>query len=326
MGQMAAAWRLLELVCGWLLVLTMGLSSTVRADPEYIFAAYFESWISDDYTEFDTDLINIPTSVTVVMLAFMKPDAQYPGNLQLDRTGLEFKYSGSILYKSIVELRQRNPGVKIFVSVGGQTYANWNNMNTQAIARFVQDFRLDGVDVDFEMPDPGCVQTDASTSCKTDALLERSVTDLRSLLPSTVEISLTCGATGAFGEGKWRHSEPTGGPDYGMMVQFLRSPNARAINMLNVMAYDAGAGYDPLESLEAFQHYYGGPTLLGFTPPPEAWGDHAYSKKEVAQLLETAIERGAAGAMLFSLRKENRRGTFVPFVSVISEVLERHRK
>jgi chitinase len=326
MRQMVAARRLVGLVCAWLVVLTMALSSTTRADHTTVFAAYFESWISEDRGGFDADLVNIPASVTIVMLAFMKPDAQYLGNLQLAGTGLEFKYSGSVLRDSITELRKRNPGVKIYISVGGETYANWSKLNAQAIARFVQDFGLNGVDVDFEPSDPGCVQTDTSISCKTDALLGQSVTELRSNLPRAVKISLTCGATGAFGEGKWKDSNPTGGPDYGTMVQFLSSPDARAIDMLNLMAYDAGTRYDPLEGLDAFQHYYSGPIVLGFTPPPEAWGGHAYTKREVTELLSAAMARGAAGAMLFSLRKENRRGTFVPFVSVIAEVLEQHRK
>jgi chitinase len=218
MGQMAAALRLVGLIGVWLAVLTMGPSSITRADHENVFAAYFESWISDDLDGLDTDLVNIPPSVTIVMLAFMKPDAQYLGNLELAGTGLEFKYPGSVLRDSIAELRKRNPGVKIFISVGGETYANWNKLNAQAIAHFFQDFELNGVDVDFEPSDPGCVQTDTSISCKTDALLEQSVAELRSNLPRAVEISLTCGATGAFGEGKWKDSGPTGGPDYGTTV------------------------------------------------------------------------------------------------------------
>jgi chitinase len=142
MRQMAAARRLVGLVCAWLAELTMGLSTTARADHKTVFAAYFESWISADRGGFDTDLVNIPTSVTTVMLAFMKPDAQYLGNLQLAGTGLEFKYPGSVLRDSITEPRKRNPGVKIFILDGGETYANWSSLNSQAMARFVQDFGL----------------------------------------------------------------------------------------------------------------------------------------------------------------------------------------
>jgi chitinase len=311
-----------------LLVLAMSMFSRpalAPADLRGAFAAYFESWLHGPANNLDPDLINVPKAVTVVMLAFIKPDAQYSGNLQLAGTGLEFSYSGAMLRNSIAELRRRNPAVKIFISVGGETYVRWHKLNTPAIARFVQDFELDGVDIDFEPSDPGCVKANGSISCRTDPILHSAVTELRDNLPKTVELSLTSGATGAFGEGEWKDSGPTEGPDYGAMVQLLRSPAARNIDFLNVMAYDAGNDYDPLEGLEAFQHYYSGPILLGFTPPPEAWGNHAYSKEEVNYILETAIARGAAGAMLFSLRKGTGPGGFTPYVNLISGVMKRFR-
>lgn len=289
------------------------------------FAAYFESWISRSDGNFDTDLVNVPKAVTTVMLAFMKPDAQYAGNLQLAGTGLEFDYAGSILRNSILELRKRNSEAKVFVSLGGESYTGWEKLNAPAIARFVVDFELDGVDVDFEPPDPGCVQSNGSISCRTDPLLQRAVSELRANLPKSVRLSLTCGATAAFGAERWRNAEPTGGPDYGTMVQFLRSPAARHIDFLNLMAYDAGEEYDPLKGLGAFQHYFRGPILIGFTPPPESWGDHAYSKQEINKLLQTAMARGAAGAMLFSLRKGTGVGAFTPYLDVIAEAMKQSR-
>jgi chitinase len=289
------------------------------------FAAYFESWISNTKDQLDADLVNIPEPVTTVMLAFMKPDALYPGNLQLSGTGLEFKYSGSTLRDSILELRKRNPGIKVFVSIGGETYSSWDKLNAPVVAHFVDDFGLDGVDVDFEPPDAGCTQTRDSIRCRTDALLQRTVSELRANLPKQVTLSLTCGATGAYGEGEWKHAGPKGGPDYGTAVQFLRSRTARDINFLNIMAYDAGDTYNPLQALDAFKHYYTGPILLGFTPPPEDWGNHSYSSKEVNELLGAGVERGAAGAMLFSLRKGTGAGVFTSYVDVIAEIMKRSR-
>lgn len=290
-----------------------------------MFAVYFESWISETHNGLDNDLANVPTSVTHVMLAFMSPDARYAGNFQLAGTGLNFNYSGSVLHDSIQALRVRNPNIKIFVSVGGEAHTNWDELDASRIASFVRDFGIDGVDIDFEPPNSECVQTALSISCQTDRLLQDSVSKLRASLPRSVEISLTCGATSAFGEGRWRDSGPKGGPSYGLMVRFFHSPRANEINLLNIMAYDAGTNYNPLEALEAFRHYYGGPVLMGFSPPPEAWGDHSYSTQEVATLLKAAIAKGAAGAMLFSLRKGAGPGVFTPFVTVISGLLQRAR-
>jgi len=53
MRQMAAARRLVGLVCVCLAVLTMGLSSTTRANHKTVFAAYFENWISEDRGGFE---------------------------------------------------------------------------------------------------------------------------------------------------------------------------------------------------------------------------------------------------------------------------------
>jgi chitinase len=315
-------------LCCSLLMLATKIDSPLAEDASIrpaTFAAYFESWISNTNDQLDTDFVNIPKSVTIVMLAFMKPDANYSGNLQLSGTGLEFQYSGATLRNSILELRKRNPDTAVFVSIGGETYTRWDKLNTAAIARFVEDFDLDGVDVDFEPPDPGCTQTEDSIQCRTDAVLQRSIGGLRANLPRHVKLSLTCGATGAYGEGEWKHAGPKGGPDYGTAVHFLRSRTAQDVNFLNIMAYDAGDGYDPLRALEAFQHYYSGPILLGFTPPPESWGNHSYSRKEIDELLGVSVARGAAGAMLFSLRKGTGAGVFTPYVNVIADIMRRSR-
>lgn len=40
---------------------------------------------------------------------------------------------------------------QVLVAVGGATYTNWARMNTGAIAKFVQEFGLDGVDIDYEV-------------------------------------------------------------------------------------------------------------------------------------------------------------------------------
>jgi chitinase len=321
--------QLAKTVSLFLIFLAMSLCSAAvyaESGAGRMFAVYFESWISETHNGLDNDLVNVPKSVTHLMLAFMSPDAQYAGNFQLAGTGLDFNYSGSVLRDSIRALRARNPNIKIFVSVGGEDHPNWDELNASRVAHFVRDFGIDGVDIDFEPSNPGCVQTELSISCRTDKLLRDSVSKLRASLPRSVEISLTCGATSAFGEGRWRDSGPKGGPSYGVMVRFFHSPRAKDINFLNIMAYDAGRNYNPLEALEAFRHYYGGPVLMGLSPPPEAWGDHSYSTREVATLLKAAIAKGATGAMLFSLRKGTGPDVFTPLVTVISGLLQRSRR
>lgn len=124
--------RFVRPVCVSFLVLTMSLSAPFpapRAAPASEFVVYFESWMSRAHDRFDTDLISIPKSVTIVALAFMRPNAQYSGNLQLAGTGFDFSYSGSVLLESIQELRKRSPDVKIFASVGGEAHTKWDSLN-----------------------------------------------------------------------------------------------------------------------------------------------------------------------------------------------------
>jgi chitinase len=275
-----------------------------------IFAGYYESWLANAKVDgsIDSMLAGLPASINVVDLAFMRPDARYEGNLDLSHTGLEFPYDGKVLANSIEQLRKRNPGTKILISVGGQADRQWDHFAPAAIARFVADFRLDGVDLDFEPDSPDCQQTAGKVVCKTDGLLARSVEALRFFLPRPAIISLAGLSTGAFGEGPWESSQPKGGAAYGILLDFLQDPEALSqIDLLSIMAYDAGSGYDPIEGYSAYRNYFGGPILIGFTPPPEDWGDHSYSSDEVRAVLQKTIARGAAGAMLFSLRKSPQR-------------------
>jgi chitinase len=297
---------------------------------ERMFIGYYESWLAKASSSghLDQALAELPGSVTIVNLAFMRPDAQYSRHLELSGTGFEFPYNGTILKNSIAKLKQRRPDTKVLVSVGGDAHTNWGGLNPTSIARFVHDFGIDGVDVDFEPSSPGCKQSHGRVICDSNGLLSRSITGLREALPRPAILSLTSISTGAFGEGPWKEARPKGGSYYGMMLDLLRDPRgSEQIDILSIMAYNAGSNYDPLESYDAFRNYFRGPIVIGFTPPPESWGDHSYSDGEVIDVLRAVLKKGAAGGMLFSLRKPTegvvRTGDngLAPLVNVIAKAL-----
>src|SRR5579883_426299 len=127
------------------------LQVTYQPASSSLFVGYFETWDPDYQTDgTKTTLGNLPGYVNVVNLAFMKPDATYrKGSLNYAGTGLEFNYAtGAVLQQAIAYLHQQHPGTKVLVSVGGADYTNWQGLNVQAIADFVTDFGLDGVDID----------------------------------------------------------------------------------------------------------------------------------------------------------------------------------
>jgi hypothetical protein len=325
------------LVCGGLLGLTaiacyvvrpLAYAAEAKAAPR-MFAAYYESWLGGADGDVDDVLAGLPPVVNVVNLSFMRPDARYAGELDFSDTGLEFDYSGRVLKNSIQKLKRRNPNTKVFISVGGEEATNWEQLAPNAIARFVQDFELDGVDLDFEPKSAQCRRVADKIKCASEELLSRTITSLRAALPPTAALSLTAYNTSAYGEDRWKDAQPTGSDTYGMLLGLFRDPAAQSVDFINIMAYDAGSNFNPVEAYEAFQNYFRKPILIGFTPPPEAWGDHAYSYEEIRRVLRATLERGAAGAMLFSLRKlppgwpENS-AHLSPLVHVISTTLTSH--
>jgi len=52
------------------------------------------------------------------------------------------------------------------------------------------------------------------------------------------------------------------------------------LDIINIMAYDAGPTFRPLEAYAAYRSYFPGSILIGLTSPPEAWGGHEYSLAE----------------------------------------------
>lgn len=278
-------------------------------DKNYV--GYFETW-EDNWadTPQQTQLAKVPTYVNYVMLSFMKPDAQYTaGSLNFSDTGLQFGYDGQMLKQAIQALRQANPNVKILVSVGGATYPNWGALNPQAIADFVKDFGLDGVDVDYEI-DPGCVVTPGQpVKCSVDQQYSQVVSDLRKVLPRPYLLTIAGWSTGAYGEGQWTNAQP-GGSHTGSSLPLFRT-NSQDIDMVNVMSYDAGSvsttGFDPLQALAAYQYYFKGPIAMGVEVPPEAWGGHVYTLSAVSDLTNAVLQSAAAtgnppGMMIWALQ------------------------
>jgi chitinase len=116
---------------------------------------------------------------------------------------------------------------------------------------------------------------------------------------------LTATNTGAYGEGTWRARLPTGSPSYGAFVPLLRDRRSSAmLDTINIMAYDAGPSFQPLEAYAAYRSYFPGSILIGVTSPPEAWGGHEYSIAEAVGTIKAAMQRGAEGGVVFAIGKE----------------------
>ncbi len=266
-------------------------------------------------------LINLPPYVTQVFLSFMSPDTRYKGGVTFAGTGLQFSSDASVIKQSIITLKQRNPGTKVLVAVGGATYHGWSQLNAVGIRAFVEEFNLDGVDIDYEPASPNCQRTGCSgstctgVSCSTDQQFQEVVTALRQAMPDKF-ISVAGFSVGAYGVGKFTNAQPIS-QNTGVSYNMLTAVGDK-LDKVNLMSYDAGPTYDPLTALDAYSAIFSGPVLVGVEVANEAWGGHVISLNEVDEIANGVIQRGSAGMMIWSLQKRADQG---PTATQISQAI-----
>lgn len=267
------------------------------------FLAYLAGW-----TEVKTEqpgktlMARLPGYVSHVALGFVKPDLAYAGDLDLSGTGLQLPYSGKVLKEAVALLKLRHPRVRVLLAVGGWGYFGWDARNFDALARLVKDLGADGVDLDYETADAGCVRTpDGRIACADDARSVAVLKDLRRALPRPFMVSLAAWSVGAYGEGRFATAEPRYGPFVGMMLAMLRAPEAAGIDLVSIMSYDAGPLYRPEEAFRAYRHYWKGPLALGIAVLPSEAGGARFTVERTAKLLTGVLSDPQAGAMLYGL-------------------------
>lgn len=261
--------------------------------------AYHDSWreraTSDPAA---TTLAATPAYVDLVALAFARPDLSYRGGLDLSGTGLDYRIDGATLRRAIALLRRRSPGVRVLVSVGGATYRAWDRLDVGAVARLVRDLGADGVDVDYETPDPGCArQSDGRIACRAAPAYLDDVARLRAALPRPAMLSVAAVSVGAYGEGALRDAKPSGGVYVGAMLDLFRSPVAADVDLVSLDAYDAGPSFDPLQAFRAYRAIWKGPLLVG-TEVRLQGSDGPIYDAAGAQALAHAVARDPKGGIM----------------------------
>ncbi len=263
---------------------------------------YHESWWEVPATGANaTRLAAIPGYVNLVALSFARPDMAYDGGLELAATGLQYPFDGRVLKGAIALLRQRQPGTKVILSVGGSAYPAWHRLNEAAVARLVADLGLDGVDIDFEPAEPGCRTEGGKIRCASDRDFADIVTRLRRVLPRPALITVAGWSVAAYGEGAWANAQPRSRYT-GMMLNLLRGPAAGSIDLVSIMAYEAGATYNPWDAFQAYRAVWPGPLVLGFHVPPQRQpNEPVHTLAFITDLTARVRQDPAGGVMLYSL-------------------------
>lgn len=232
--------------------------------PPHPIVGYHDSWnempasVADSMT-----LASLPAYISVVNLAFAKPDLLYPGSLDISQTGLEYRAGGQTLRGAIALLKARHPATRVLLSVGGAAYTKWSALDVEALASLTHDLGADGIDIDFEPQHPGCnAAADGRVHCRTDPEWERIVLQLRTVMPRPALLTATAWSVGAFGEGDFRFARPFSRYT-GFMLGFLHSPAASDLDLLSIDAYDAGPQFNPLQAWHAYRALWHGPLTLG---------------------------------------------------------------
>lgn len=238
----------------------------------------------------------------------MRPETTYNGGMTFEGTGIDFSSSPTVVRDSIALLKQRNPGVKVFIAGGGATYTKFKQINAAGIAKFVEDFGLDDVDLDYEPSSATCTIASNDISCQTDQEYIDSVKALRDALPRPLILSNAPWSVGAYGLGTWQDSQPKS-PFTGVAINMLKTVGDK-LDLLNVMSYDAGNSYSPIEALASYSHYFKGDIAMGVGVAHEAWGGHVITNEEVDALADAVLgsDRPTNEMTLWSLQKRASQG------------------
>ena len=283
------------------LLLTLSVCRTADIPPHPIIA-YHDSWNETPAAVAGAmTLASLPAYISVVNLAFVRPDLVYPGKLDISQTGLEYRCTGQVLHDAIALLKSRHPATRVLLSVGGATYRNWSALETDALARLTHDLNADGIDIDFEAQHPDCrAAGEASVQCRTDGVWNSIVQRLRAALPRPALLTAAVWSVGAYGVGEFHLAKPAS--EYtGFLLGLLNSPTIADLDLLSIAAYDAGSEFDPVQAWRAYRALWHGPLTIGLAVQRPNGAGPFFSARETEALAETVAQDPHGGMMVYPI-------------------------
>lgn len=283
--------------------LTPARADSLPAGP--LVMGYYESWAELPVAVPQaTRLAALPGYLDIVALGFVRPDAVYAGGPSLQGTGLQVPFEVPVLRQAVAALKRRNPAARVILSVGGATYTPyWKDYDPPAIARLVAALGLDGIDLDYEPESPLCrpgeVQGRGTMVCATDSAWADLIRRTRAAMPRPALLTVPGWSVGAYGAGAFR-DDPPFSPYTGSMLWLERLPEAREIDLVSIMAYEAGSQFDPLRSFAAYRAIWPGRLLLGIRAPAGGPQDPAASVATLERWTKSISTDPLGGLMIYA--------------------------
>lgn len=221
---------------------------------------YFETWSCPwANSAADLALAKIAKPIDQVYLSFVNPNCSYKkGQCTWNGTGLNFSSDFKIVKEAISILQ--NQGIKVILAIGGASYS-FSPYYPQNCADLMMDLGCDGVDLDWEPAD----------GFKSANKLGNIISITRQAIGKKF-LSLAGFSTGCL--------DPNGDTYRGMNIQGIRECG-QLLDQINVMAYDAGRGFDTKAAYDAFRKYFSKSLALGFEVGKQGWGDAWLTMEDV---------------------------------------------
>jgi chitinase len=235
--------------------------------------SYFCSW-SSKWTSKKEELDIKDVESDIIYISFAQPDCSYTKG-SFEGTGLSFSSNFEVVAGACELIKDSKT---IMLSVGGGTYHGWASLNVDAIIALAEDLHCKGIDIDWE-PQQGAASAHEMAPI-IDAFREKY----------TGYLSFATAHVGAYGHGNFVNSQPVSlytSVNYSGLLQ-----SGDKLDWINVMAYDAGPTFDPLECFDSYKAIYPKKIYMGIEIGDQAWGGVITTLQDVKKLYNHIKDKG----------------------------------
>ncbi len=231
-------------------------------------------------------MVQVDPLYTHIVISFAKPDMTYTSG-SFANTGISFSAPFPAVKKAIELLHQKHK--KVLLAVGGATYNMWtglieeqgkaiaNTVHKKALYQLIKDLKLDGIDVDYELP--------GADSASVEKYYKATLSLYEVAKEAGVMLSVAGWSTGAdctaltttdpSCQGKLSYFSGNAGRERSLFntLEANGYDPETVFDYVSIMSYDGSVNrFDPVVLYKNYRSIYSGDLAIGFELPKEAWG------------------------------------------------------